>query len=706
MLPLRDFIQREPDTGSASSERTEAYVAYDANNVYAAFVCFDAQPAQIRGHMTRRENLTNEDTVTLYLDTFRDGQRAYAFTANPEGVQQDAIWTENGGSDTTFDTVWNSAGLRTANGYVVLMTIPFKSLRFSASVPDWGIVLERYIARKREDVFWPVVSMAKQGRLTQEATMTGLADITPGHNVQLTPYTLARAFRDINFEATPSPQFRRNDLASRSGIDSKFILKNALVVDATVNPDFSQVESDEPQVTVNQRFEVYFPEKRPFFLENADYFQTSFADNSPDFFHLSSPLLFTRRIQDPQIGVRVTGKLGDNAVGLLLADDRAPGEIVAPNDPLRGKRARFTVARVARDLQKARVGLILTQRDFGGQTNRVAGADARLQFGQSWVGMFRATTSSDSTMSNGHTADAEVVKSDAHVFYDLAYFEASPNYVQRAGFYRRPDVRRLMQLARYRWRPEKGLLSAWGPMTYLHESRDFSGRLVDRNMGAELDVIFRGSTWFDIYRGRTDETLRPSDFPVLALSRTYKQYWTGGDAETQLSRSLSLGTSFYYQDKVNYDAPADIAPFLTKETYGKLVVRVRPSTALSIDTSYILDRLENPHGGPVFTNQIIRTKWNYQFTRTLSARVIAQYASVLADPNFTTLQTTRNFNGDFLITWMRSPGTAIYIGYNGNLQNFDPALRLDPNGDILRTNRGMISDTRQVFAKISYQIRL
>jgi Domain of unknown function (DUF5916) len=708
LAAVHDFTQREPENGRPATERTDAYLARDAARLYVVFVCFDRQPARIRGHMTRRENLADEDQVTLYLDTFHDRQRAYAFAANPAGVQLDAIFTDGGGGDTTFDAVWQSEGRRTAAGYVVWMAIPFKSIRFDRGAAAWGVVLQRTIARKREEAFWPAVSADRQGTLTQEGELSGFAGVAPARNVQLTPYTLARAFRDIDFLAPAGPQFRARDLDSRSGVDAKLVVRNALVVDTTIRPDFSQVESDEPQVTVNQRFAVYFPEKRPFFLESSDYFSTAFADNSADFFHLTSPLLFTRNIRDPRAGVRVTGKLGATVIGVLLADDRAPGESVPRGDPLWGRSARFAVVRVARDIANGRVGAIVTEETLAGRKSTVAGVDARLVFLRTWVGTFRATASEDTfgARASGHTLDAEVVHDDRHLHYDLAYFEASPGYVQRAGFYRRPDIRRIMQLARYYFRPEGKRVAWWGPMTYAHASRDFSGLRLDRNLGIELDAKLGAATVADVYTGRTDETLRPVDFPALAQPKTYTQFWTGGDVQTQLSRSASLALSGYRQGKVNYAPPDGSAPFLTGEWFAKSELRLRPVTALSIDSSYILDRLASRGGEGVFTNQIVRTKWNYQFTRSLSLRVIAQYDSLLTNRAATSLPTTRNFNGDVLVTYMVSPGTALYVGYNGNLQNYDRALRLDPHGELLRTRDGMISDARQVFAKVSYQFVL
>ena len=186
-------------------------------------------------------------------------------------------------------------------------------------------MLNRDIQRNNESAFWPRYSSRIEGRLNQEGDATGLENISPGHNFQLIPYGIFRSFRDLDLRDLDHPKFTQRDAYGQIGLDAKVVLKDKFVLDATANPDFSQVESDEPQVTVNQRFEVQFPEKRPFFLENSNYFQTPI------------PLLFTRRIVDPQWGVRLTGKDGPWAVGMLVADDASPGAEVAPDNSLFGQ---------------------------------------------------------------------------------------------------------------------------------------------------------------------------------------------------------------------------------------------------------------------------------------------------------------------------------------------------------------------------------
>ncbi len=300
LAKLDHFVQRVPSDGEPVSQRTEAYLGYDQKNLYAIFICFDNDREKIRARLSRREDVFDDDTVELMLDTFHDHRRAYAFFANPMGVQADALWTEGQQDfDMSFDTVFDTEAKITPQGFVIKMAIPFRSLRFASNDPQtWGILLNRNILRNNESSFWPQYSSRISGRLNQEGDVTGLENISPGHNFQLIPYGIFRSYREVDLRDLDHPRFTQRDAFGQIGLDAKAVLKDKFVLDATANPDFSQIESDDPQVTVNQRFEVQFPEKRPFFLENSNYFLTPIT------------LLFTRRIVDPQWGVRLTGKNG------------------------------------------------------------------------------------------------------------------------------------------------------------------------------------------------------------------------------------------------------------------------------------------------------------------------------------------------------------------------------------------------------------
>lgn len=331
------FVQRDPADGAPASQKTTAYLSYDATHLYVVFVCGDTEPDKVRARLTRREDIGGSDEIVgVLLDTFHDRRRAYEFLANPLGVQLDGIATEGQDDDFSFDALWQSDGRVTPTGFVVWMAIPFKSLRFSRdAVQTWGIGLLRSIPRANELSFWPYVTKRISGFAQQLGTMTGLRAISPGRNVQVIPYGAFAGARFLE-DAPAAPGYRtKNDL--RAGLDAKMVLRDAVTLDLALNPDFSQVESDEPQVTVNQRFEVFFPEKRPFFIENAAFFTTPQA------------LLFSRRVADPQIGLRLTGKVGKWAVAGLAADDRAQGQRVGNDDPLFAKRAGIGVLRVQRE---------------------------------------------------------------------------------------------------------------------------------------------------------------------------------------------------------------------------------------------------------------------------------------------------------------------------------------------------------------------
>ena len=393
MLKVTGFIAREPADGAEPTQDTDVYLAYDAHNLYAVFVCWDKEPEKIRARMTRREDIFSDDSAEIMIDTFNDARRGYTFAANPLGIQWDALWTEGsigngrphdfGGFDDSFDTVWNSEGRLTGQGYLLLISIPFKSLRFPNTDPQqWRIILNRSIPRTNENLFWPRITNRVQGRFNQAATATGLENVRV-RNIQLIPYGLLRGFRDIDQRDPANPFFESRTLQPEVGLDAKFILHDSFVLDATVNPDFSQIESDQPQITVNQRFEVFFPEKRPFFLENSNYFTTPIN------------MVFTRRIAHPEFGLRLTGKSGPWAVGLMATDDRAPGEVLPPTDPHAGERATFTIARVSRDIfEQSNIGATYTDREFARRIQPRRRRGRNLKLTQNWRLQGQAVTSS------------------------------------------------------------------------------------------------------------------------------------------------------------------------------------------------------------------------------------------------------------------------------------------------------------------------
>lgn len=730
MAKITHFVQREPHDGQPVTQPTEAYLGYDEKNLYVVFVCHD-DPAKIRAHETRREDFNGEDDdVAIMLDTFHDRRRAYEFEVNPKGIQWDAIYTEasyadtGGNFDSSFDTLWYSKGKVTSEGYVVWIAIPFRSLRFpSAQDQTWGVVLLREITRENEKAFWPRISDNKEGRLGQAGTARGLSGISPGRNIQLIPYGLLNSFHAVDdrgpFTPCPTPldpnatcaRYQNRAVGGTAGLDAKAILKDSLVLDATVNPDFSQVESDEPQVTVNQRYRVYFPEKRPFFIENSDYF------------HTPIDLFFTRNIVDPDAGIRLTGKAGPYSLGILASDDRAPGLIRSPDDPLFKSRSYFSIARVARDIFKqSSVGAIYTDWEFpaANNFNRVGGIDARLKFSSRLTANLQAVTSSTDyfgTHSAGPAYKAELDYTSRHWLQSGVYNDVSPGFFTRPGFVTRVDIREYRDGTSYNFRPKRGPVVAWGPEVFGHWTWDHTGLRLDTDYAPDLAITLKRQTRiFLMPYEETRERLRPGrDFagPIGGPNLDFHEHASGINVTSSPFSQFTLAASYFWGDEINFVPALGAPPYLAHFEQGGVATTIHPFSQLKIDNTYLFARLRaRETNANIFNNHILRSKWNWQFNRELSLRVILQYNATLTQNSpsssqflYTYLPTTKNFNTDILVTYLLHPGTALYVGYNANEQNLDPSLQIDPILGGVRRGDRLINDGRLFFVKVSYLFR-
>jgi hypothetical protein len=738
LAKVTDFIQQQPSDGKPATQRTDVYLGYDSANLYLVWVCWDKEPQAIRGHLTRREAVTppDDDYVELTLDTFHDQRHGFLFDVNPRGVQSDALWTEDSGPDYSYDTVWDSRSKVTDKGYVVWLSIPFRSIRFHpANEQVWGVTLMRYIARNDEYDYWPRVSSRISGRLNQEALITGVADVSPSRNMQFNPYGYLSGLRTLDDRDPIQPRFDNRNLQGKLGLDSKFVFHDSLVLDTTINPDFAQIESDQPQNTVNQRFEVFFPEKRPFFLENSNFF----SDTNIGVYQ-TSRILFTRRIIEPSFGARLTGKQGPWNVGFFVADDRSPGLFVPDYSPLRGTRAYFAVGRVSHDIgDQSSVGAVYVDREYNGNFNRVGGLDANFRLGKNWTSWFRSLVSSTYATSDvvsavntssgagntiappaiGYTFGQDhegVLNGIGRRFsYELLYQDITANFHTDAGFVPRTDIRHAAQYFHFYWRPEGKHLVFQGPELNTHDIWDHNGIGLQHIYSGDWVFYFRHNLLFAPIAGIETDVLRPVDFSGLPADHKYAQDQVGLVVSGSPSRLITWRTTVVRDGTVLIVVPTGQLPITGDELFINHTMSIKPTGHLEIDNIYILDRVLNgaAHHSS-FNNHIIRSQWNYQFTRALSLRTIMQYNGLLANPTYSSLQTTKDLSANFLITYLVHPGTAVYVGYNSNLENLIPSLCLpvagqsvgcDPNGSgLIRGNR-LINDGRVFFVKVSYLFR-
>ena len=679
-LQVSEFRQREPGDGVPVSHATVAYLSYDDSRLYVVFVCKD-EPEKVRATIARREDIDADDQVAIYLDTFLDFEHAYVFASNPLGIQRDAVLTEGQKEDLSFDTVWSSDGRLTADGYIVRMAIPFRSLRFkSEQAKTWRVAIGRVIQRNNEEVYWPYITKRVQGFVPQFGTLNGLARISPGRNVQINPYAVGARARFLD---ASGPAFR-NEGDRRIGMDAKMVVRDGMTVDATANPDFSQVESDDPQVTVNERFEVFFPEKRPFFTENAGYFQTPIN------------LFFSRRIVDPGFGGRLSGKLGRWAVGGLAMNDRAPGRRPS-EDPLAGRNAGIGVLRVQREFgNESHLGLLVTDREFVGNFARMFAFDGRWRLGQNWaaIGQFArsGTAKSNAAPVTGSATVAQIRRDGRKLDYQGEYLDFSPTFAAPLGFVKRVGYRQTDHVMKYRWRPRSGAVLKYGPRASALFNWTPDGQLQDRAIKSDFQVEFARNSQIQMERVQAFELFRNLPFhayATIASARTDWLKWLG------FSGSYSWGTA------VNHDPAPHRDAFLADATKAEMTVTLRPTTRLRIDQTFVHSALSTRDvSSPIFTDRLLRMKLNYQFSRLLSIRAIVDHAALDADPSLAKLDHERSWTPDVLLTYLVHPGTALFVGYTDRHENL--ALFSEPFPTVRRTAAPDTSVARQLFVKLSY----
>jgi hypothetical protein len=693
------FRQREPGDGTPTSEETSAYLSYDDKNLYVVFLCKD-EPGKVRAHLAKRDDISSDDQVAVYLDTFSDHRRAYMFATNPLGVQSDGVFTEGESNpDLTFDTLWYSEGRLTEDGYIVWMAIPFKSLRFSSSdLQSWGLALGRTIYRRNEETFWPYITNRIEGFTQQMATLGGLKRISPGRNVQLIPYGLFARARALDTVDPNNPRLR-TDSEVRAGLDAKVVVRDALTFDVALNPDFSQVESNQPQVTINERFEVFFPEKRPFFIENADFFRTPVN------------LFFSRRIADPQFGVRVTGKVGRWALAALGMDDRGPGNGRLASDLLRGDRAGVGVLSVHREFGGQNIiGVLMTSRDFASSSNRVFSIDTRLKLSPNWVFSGQAIQSYTRDLNgqrrSGPAFLADITHTGRHLTYSASYEDRSPNFdANPLGFIQRVDIRQMEHFVNYLWRPEGRRVLNLGPSLTTLVNWNHQGRMQDWFASSGFAVFFASATQVRFSRTETYE---------LFDNVGFRKGDTGVSFSTEPRQWLGISLSYSKGTNVNFSPAAGLSPFLGNSRTSNFELTLRPTPRLRFDQTYIYSRLGTrqgftPPGVPasasIFNNHLFRWKVNYQFTRALSLRAILDYNAVLANPSLIAQERTKSLTGDILLTYLLNPGTALYIGYTDRHENLALDPTLPPSLRLHRIRGPNTSTGRQFFVKLSYLFR-
>ena len=471
---LTEFVQIAPSEGIPGTEETEVWIAFDDNHLYVGFYAHYTDPGMMRTNRADRDQIRGDDRMSVLFDPFLDQQRAYQFEVNGYGVQADSIVNADGSrgassgrgsrpqqtggvrragggsgsglsgsgqfgirGDESWNSLFETAGRVVADGWTAEMAIPFKSLRYPASEAGgrrrWGMQITRVIRGKSEAVAWSPISRGVAGQLTQFGLLEGLSGLSTSRNLEFLPEITAIRFGSLD---TDMGVFADRDPQGDAGISVKYGITPNLTADFTYNPDFSQIESDQPQIETNQRFALFFPEQRPFFLEGQEIFATPTITN----------LLHTRTIIDPRFGGKLTGKVGRTTVGFVAADDEAAGFLDDRADPRYGTSAQTFVGRARYDLySESYLGAIATSRQFGEEHSRVAGVDGRFRLGRthrvSFLAVGSDTQSDDDGALSGPVLEADYTRQGRNLGYGASYSSVDPEFRTGTGFLPRIDYR-------------------------------------------------------------------------------------------------------------------------------------------------------------------------------------------------------------------------------------------------------------------------
>jgi hypothetical protein len=449
--PITEFRQRDPIDGAPASERTEVRIAYDENALYFGFMLFDSQPHLIRRSILQRGGrIDKDDHVWIGIDTYNDGRNAYLFEVGALGTQDDALISDESMSmdDWNWDGVYHTEVQVTDEGWALEIAIPFTTIRFGdPTAPDMGIVIRRAIRRKNEDVYWPHIGQEYRAGISQVsryATLTGLRDLRKGRHIEVKPFVTSGAQRLAGQPET--------ELEADVGLDVKAALTSNLTLDLTWNTDFAQVEADNVQVNLT-RFNLFFPEKREFFLERAGLFRFGAQRESEVF--------FSRRIGlDSNIvgGGRLTGQIGRLSIGALSlrTEDTPLPDAGIPEAPLNIPAAWNSVIRLRGDvLPRTTIGAIVTSKEsaagrpaglFEAAHNRVLGADLATRFWSSSSFLVWAANVWDSEHvdqeGGAGAAQAELVLRNDRYFLELTRTHIGSAFAPALGFVPRPDQER------------------------------------------------------------------------------------------------------------------------------------------------------------------------------------------------------------------------------------------------------------------------
>ena len=706
---LTGFSQYRPVDSRPAEDSTQVLVFYASDAIYFGIRAFEKHGTVVRATLADRDNIGADDNIQILLDTFNDRRRALLFAVNPLGAQQDGVRSEGiagaagGGNaggrfdgvvDLNPDYVYESQGRVTPSGFEVEVRIPFKSLRYqSAAVQDWGIQIVRVTQHTAYEDTWTPVVRANASFLIQSGSLKGLTGMRRGLVMDLSPEFTSRVDG-----APAAAAYRYGVVDPQLGANLRWGVTQNLSMTGTVNPDFSQVEADVGQVTVNERFAVFFPEKRPFFLEGLEQFDTPNA------------LIYTRRISAPVGGAKLTGKLGGTGVAYI-------GAVDDNNLSATGDHPIVNLLRLRRDLgTSSTVGLAYTDRIDGNASNRVLGVDARIIWLKRWFTSLQVAGSwTHDTVSPGLRAgtlwDATLYDFTGRSYGNHGEFVGfSRDFSAQSGFVNRVNVVQGRIFNRFtRYGKPGALLENATTYILIQPTWRYDDFLklrstLEGNITQQLQLNIRGGWFVSALWSNSHQRFDPPDYagyqvdaggtPVpFAVPHGLYNLWGGIAALSTPNRTLKMDLSL---GRVS-------GPIFAEASEGRalnlfVALAFKPTSSLRFEGQWPHQIITRAADGSWFsTANIPRLKVEYQLTRDIFFRYVGQYFAqvrdTLRDPRtgdqliVDTIpqgrSTNTEFRNDFLFSYKPTPGTVLFFGYGSSLSEPDPFSfrRLSRTGD-------------------------
>ncbi len=676
--PMSDFIQTEPQEGVPATEKTEIWVFFDQDNVYVVARCWESQPDRMVVNEMRRDSpaVFQNETFGFYLDTFSDRRNGIGFNINPIGGRQDGQIT-NGRWNRDWNAIWDLAVGQFDGGWTVEVAIPFKSLRYGPGEAQlWGFNARRVNRWKNETSHLTPIPNALGGlglfRGSLAASLVGIEAPPGSKNLEIKPYAISNLASDLI--ATPKIS---NDLSGDVGVDVKYGVTQNFIADFTYNTDFAQVEADEQQVNLT-RFNLFFPEKREFFLENPGLFTFGGVDGfTGGFGTASAPLLFYSRriglnegrVVPIDVGGRLTGRLGRYSLGLL--------NIQTAGEPVSGARTtNFSVVRLKRDvLRRSNVGLIYTRRSVGldeGGSNTAYGIDGTFAFFDNLaINTYWARTETQRLRGKDTSYRVQLDYAGDRYGVGLERLGVGDHFNPEVGFVRRDDMRRTSGQLRFSPRPqsiESIRRFSWsGSLDYIENG---AGRLETREWTGEFAIEFQNSDRFDLSYVGTYEFL-PETFRIAPDVRVP----VGGYD----FRNVQVGFTFGTQRPLYGRLSAAHGTFYSgqKTAVGLSSGRANLTRQLSVEPTYSINWVDLPEGS--FSTTLAGSRVTYAVTPWMFTSALVQYSSG-----------TNAVSANVRFRWEYQPGSELFVVYN---EQRDTLARRFPK----LTNRALIVKLTRLF---------